>query len=275
MMQTSKVDVQNLPTCNPSARSNRICKFASKRKLTCLIYFTLITILIVVGSIVSFYVASKSLKKTAKSTSSSTVVNKQFVVTTVMTDARSLIKKDLLPLITPNDTIYGVYEAFMGYNSTIALPYTNGTGQYHSDESPSNACDGNIATKYVNFGRCAANTQICGCGSQTGLHIELKRSAPLVTGFQICTGDDYPGRDPILVTLEGSNHSGTDLLVGFSWSLIYVGDSDLKSDTGRRRCGTIQMFPNSNRYKNYRFLILSVRQVLDCAQYSELQLYGY
>lgn len=163
----------------------------------------------------------------------------------------------------------------MGYNSTIASAYANGAGQYHFDESPNNACDGNIATKYVNFGLCAGDTHVCGCGSQTGLYFELKRGTSLVTGLQICTGDDYPGRDPILVTLEGSNRSGTDLLVGSSWSLIYLGDSGLKSDPGRQRCGTIQIFPNSNSYKSYRFLILSVRQVLSCAQYSELQLYGY
>ncbi|CAF1671719.1 unnamed protein product, partial [Adineta ricciae] len=106
-------------------------------------------------------------------------------------------------------------------------------------------------------------------------YLELQRGSTLVTGMQICTANDFAGRDPFKMSLEGSNQSGTNLILGTSWTLIYHGTTGLQADPGRFNCGTVRTINNTAWYSSYRFLVSDTRENLNTVQYSEVRLYGY
>ncbi|CAF3660882.1 unnamed protein product [Rotaria socialis] len=192
------------------------------------------------------------------------------------------ICKDPVLVITNSESPVGVYNTIAGGDSTPATSGT-GMGQYPTNpnkEMPVQAFDGNANTKYTSFGpckldNCKGNLFPENCGLNTGLYLALQQGATFIVGLQLSTGNDFPRRDPIMVTLEGSNQSGTNLTLGSSWTLIYSGRSGLATDPGRTMSGPIVFFPNSRQYTSYRFLVTASR-ASDCAvQYSELQLFGY
>jgi hypothetical protein len=158
-------------------------------------------------------------------------------------------------------------------DSLASTPGVN-VGNYPSDQPAAQACDRNISTKYLNFGQCNEGNIAAMCGLNTGFYLELQQGALLVTGLQICTGNDFPERDPFQVSLEGSNASGTALTLGTSWTLIYRGNSGLEPDPSRDACGLVQSFGNSIQYKSYRFLVSAKRGWASSVQYSELQLFN-
>ncbi len=179
-----------------------------------------------------------------------------------------------IALISIDGSIKAVYNTTVRGDSLASTPGFN-LGNYASDEPAARACDRIISTKYLNYGWCIKENNSPICGLNTGFYLELKQGALLVTGLQICTGDDRPERDPLQVSLEGSNQSGTGLTLGTSWTLIYKGNSGLEPDPGRVACGILQSFNNSIQYKSYRFLVSAKRtSSSDSVQYSELQLFN-
>ncbi|CAF1457483.1 unnamed protein product [Adineta ricciae] len=181
---------------------------------------------------------------------------------------------DQIPLIAANGIIQGVYNTVVGGDSTAATPGL-GVGQYTATETPDKACDGDTSTKYVSFGSCVSTDVNDQCGLNTGLYLELQRGSTVVRALQIDTADDEPARDPLIVSLEGSNQSGTSLTLGSSWTLIYNGPSGLATDPDRKSGGSIQQINNMISYKSYRFLVSGKRSTSSAVQYSELILYGY
>jgi hypothetical protein len=167
-----------------------------------------------------------------------------------------------------------VYNTSAGSDS-IASTSGLSFGQYPEQEGAGNACDNNLFTKYLNFGWCQQYQFNDLCGLNTGLYLTLQRGASLVVGLQICTANDYLKRDPVTVTLEGSNQSGITLTLGASWTLIYNGSSGMYQNPGRCSCGAVQYFDNMIQYISYRFLVTSIRKMFDATQYSEFQLFGY
>ena len=183
----------------------------------------------------------------------------------------------LSSFIGTNETIIGVYKTSAGGDSTEAIPGVGvgvGVGTYPGGESPNKACDNDVNTKYLTSGSCDQNQVNNDCGKDTGLYLTPNRGASLVLGLQVCTANDYLNRDPMTVTLEGSNHTGINLTLGTSWSLIYNGSSGLLFDLCRKDCGDVQYFSNLIWYTSYRFLIVSKRGSENSVQYSELQLFG-
>lgn len=170
--------------------------------------------------------------------------------------------------------IHGIWNTTVRGNSLSSTPGL-GVGQYPSDETPGNACDSTVSTKYTNFGTCWSTIVQITCGVNTGFYTELQRGASLVIGMRICTGNNLPGRDPMTVSLEGSNLSGTALTLGSSWTPIYYGPSGFATDPGRYTCGPMLVVNNTSFYTSYRFLVLAIRYAESSTQYSELQLYGY
>ncbi|UJR16735.1 hypothetical protein I4U23_003635 [Adineta vaga] len=188
---------------------------------------------------------------------------------TLMTTADSSVTTSS---ISVNEHIYGVYNTTAGSDSLLATTGVD-IGQYPAKEKPLNAIDGIISTKYLSFGVCKESTSPnAECGLNTGFYQELQNGALLVTGFQICTAEDFPERDPLIVTLEGSNLSDTLLMNGSSWNVIYTGDSGLQPDPGRNTYGVIKSINNSISYKNYRFLVTNKRSISNSVQYSEVKL---
>jgi hypothetical protein len=102
--------------------------------------------------------------------------------------------------------------------------------------------------------------------------------ACVVTGIQFATANDAPERDPITMTLEGSNIANTLLLSkGSGWTLIYSGPIGISNITAllRSTYTDAQNFTNRVRSTIYRFIITSQRSNASNLQYSEAHLLGY
>ncbi|CAF1053954.1 unnamed protein product [Adineta steineri] len=151
----------------------------------------------------------------------------------------------------------------------------NSYGNYPSTQSLDKASGNNITTKYLNFGSYLYLNTYDICGLNTRFYVTLKRGVSLAMGVQICTADDMSARDPIIVTLEGSNSTNIDLTYGINWNLIYNGNSGLTNDPGRLTCGQTQFFCNSKQYMSYRFLVTRKRALANSVQYSEVRLLGF
>ncbi|CAF3697369.1 unnamed protein product [Adineta steineri] len=205
---------------------------------------------------------------TGPSTTTTTGPSTTTTTTTTTTEA------GLISLKSTAGVVYGVHDTRISHDSRAAQ---SGPGivEYPKEEPPAYACDGDTSTKYLNFAPCLYSENSIQCGLHTGFYLELKGNASLVTRLQICTADDFPARDPLTVSLEGSNHSGSNLTLGSSWALIYNGSSGLEDDPGRRTCGIIQLINNSIQYTSYRFLVSSKRSSESSVQYSELKLFEY
>ena len=93
-----------------------------------------------------------------------------------------------------------------------------------------------------------------------------------VVGFRFCTANDAAARDPMSITLEGSNQTGTDLNLGSSWTLLYSGVSGLQVDPGRSQYGSRVYFNNTMVFQSYRLLITSKRDLENSMQFSEFRL---
>ncbi|CAF1148111.1 unnamed protein product [Adineta ricciae] len=169
--------------------------------------------------------------------------------------------------------VYGVCNTSAGADS-VAANAGEWRCQYMARESPDKACDGYVSTKYLSFGSCHSGGEGPTCGTGTGFYLELSRGPTLVNGMKVCTADDFEQRDPIHASLEGSSLSGRDLSLGSSWTLLYGGSSGLETDPGRKKCGPLQLFNNTKEYRSYRFLVSAKRNISNCVQYSEVQLYS-
>lgn len=113
------------------------------------------------------------------------------------------------------------------------------------------------------------------CGVNTGFYLTLQTGAVLLSAMRICTATSLSQRDPMTMTVEGSNQTAATLTLGSSWTLIYNGSTGLTSDPGRGNYGLTQTFSNSISYSSYRILITSVRNFTYTVQYAEVELIGY
>ncbi|CAF1285841.1 unnamed protein product [Rotaria magnacalcarata] len=182
-------------------------------------------------------------------------------------------------LTSSNETVYGVWNTTAGSDSN---PASNGTGigKYSLGKGPYTVFDKNTNTKYVNFGNCNnTTTGSPNCAQKTGLYLTLKRGASLLVAFQLATADSFPQRDPLQITIEGSNNNSTELTRGSSWTLLYKGSSGISINQTRLTYGSIQwLLQNSEWYASYRFLVnlaMNNGTNIPFIQYSEVALFGY
>jgi hypothetical protein len=171
----------------------------------------------------------------------------------------------------------GLWDTIAGGNCSISTPGV-GSGNFLKNETPSNALDGDPFTKYRSLGGCEEphNASSSSCGLNTGLQFTFKIWSPLVVALKFRTANDFLERDPITISLEGSNQDASVLCRGSSWTLIYAGSSGLHDITGRWSFGTMQlMFDNVVWYRNYRLLVTSKRNVSNSVQYADVELFGY
>ncbi|CAF1167021.1 unnamed protein product [Adineta steineri] len=146
-----------------------------------------------------------------RTTTGSLTTTKIPSTTTTVEQGSTITEAGLISLDSINGVIYAIYNTKINQNSQAAEVYS-ASGQYHLRESPAQACDGDINTKYLNYGECQNARDGIECGANTGFYLELKRGASLVTDLQICTANDFPARDPLTVSLEGSLETITTLL---------------------------------------------------------------
>jgi alpha-L-fucosidase 2 len=130
-------------------------------------------------------------------------------------------------------------------------------------ETVSRILDGNTGSKHYNKGNQAGFVVLPGLG------------ASVVTGIRFFTGNDVPGRDPLMITIEGSNASNATCSGSAEFSLIYEGPSGLESQLERRSWGQTVQFENSTAYTSYRVLISQTRGGQGTGtQYGEVELLG-
>jgi hypothetical protein len=167
---------------------------------------------------------------------------------------------DLIAVTNSSCTAVAV-TGVAGGNSALYTGYTNNT----TYEGPTNLLDGKTSTKY-----CTQNIS-----TNVGFYITLTTAA-VVSEIQFATANDTPGRDPLTITIEGSNATtSSDLLLGSSWTEIYSGAAGLDSTTARQSYGDLVSFSNTTSYTSYRVLVTSVRTSSSTLmQISEVKLFG-
>ena len=173
----------------------------------------------------------------------------------------------------PGDPITGFYQGSVGGADTPSTVGTN-AGQYLSTESPPAAIDDNPATKYLNFGNGISSISSPTKGVGTGFYVTPALGPSIVTGVQIATANDSPNRDPLIVSIEGTNAT-SNFNAGATWTLIADNvNLGINTDPGRQTFGPIVTFSNTTAYRSYRIIIKSQRGSDNSVQYAELNLIG-
>ncbi len=192
--------------------------------------------------------------------------------TSVTTTTTTTTTLSLVSITQAGDPIFGIYNTTAG-GSTGGF---NGRFSIPAEETPS-AIDGILTTKYLNFGNNGSGGVIMPQpGINTGFYVTPSISnASIACGLLFATGNDSPPRDPITVTLEGTN--STALNSSVSWTLIYNGPTGIDSliIPNRSTYVPLQVFSNTIAYQSYRLLITSQRGNDDSVQYGESQIMGY
>jgi hypothetical protein len=156
-------------------------------------------------------------------------------------------------LTSPSDTIGGFRDTEVGGNST--------SGGWVGGEEPPKVIDDQTSTKYYNGG---------GVGS--GFYVIPSVGASVLTGVRVSTANNLPERDPLSVSIEGSN--GGDPEQGVSWTLIAENvNVGIDSDPGRYQTGPEIPVVSSTVYTSYRIIVQSTRST-SAMQVSEVELLG-
>jgi hypothetical protein len=179
---------------------------------------------------------------------------------------------------SPFDTAAGnaVLGFFQGSVGTGDTPSSAGTGggQYPSTESPANSIDRDGATKYLNFGNGNSSISNTTKGVGTGLIVTPAIGPSIVSAIQVATANDSPNRDPLTVSIEGTNATN-NLNAGSVWSLIADNvNLGINTDPGRQMFGPEISFANTTAYRSYRIIVKSQRGSDNGVQYSEMNLIG-
>lgn len=180
-------------------------------------------------------------------------------------------------LTATTENVYGIWNTVASGSSVAATSGDgSGPGTYIANEGPSMTLDRNFNTKYTSDGSCNYFMSNLSCGINTGVYFTPIRGPSLLRSLRFYTANDYPARDPVTVTVEGSNQTSSPALTsGSSWTLIYNGSSGLNVDPGRQAYGITEYFSNSDWYRSYRLLITSKRGTDAYVQYSEVDFIGY
>jgi hypothetical protein len=146
-----------------------------------------------------------------------------------------------------------------------------GTGTPSSSpgfEAAPNAIDGDVMTKYLNFGEV-----------NSGFIVTPSTGEAVMTSFQMTTANDAEARDPSAFALYGTNdpiqsteHSRAE---AENWTLIAAGAIDLPPD--RRAEGPQVQVANGTTYRSYLFVVTDVKDELaaNSMQFSEIQFHGF
>jgi hypothetical protein len=182
------------------------------------------------------------------------------------------------------DPIVGIWNTTIGGNSTASTAGTANAGQFPTNEAPANAIDGrylnlpapNGATKYLNFGTGGGGgVSAITKGIGTGYYVTPAITPSIINGIQVATANDSPNRDPLTVSLEGSNATGADLALGSSWTVIDDSiDLGIGTNPGRYTLGPLVTIANTTPYTSYRVLVQSQRGSDNSTQYGELNLFA-
>lgn len=174
-----------------------------------------------------------------------------------------------------NQSINALWNTKAGGNGTLSYSGVN-PGNFFPTERVENAFDRNTITSNTSYGVCNMVTIALDCGEIIGVYVALQQGAIIPRAFRFLTSAPaWQQRDSMKLTIEGSNQSGSSLMLGSAWNLIYNGSSGLESIFDRSTHGLTQRLPQSTvAYSSYRILIKSKRSNSTSTQYAELELLG-
>jgi hypothetical protein len=169
--------------------------------------------------------------------------------------------------------VVGVKRTIKGQPNILAVKGEDFGSGGKDKEVPADALDGDLNTKYYNQARSGTQR----AGVYTGLVVTLKDGPKVVTGIQFGTANDVPGRDPVKITIEGSNDAKALEAGTSTFTLLYEGGSGVEIDPGRNKWGKEVNFPNNKAYASYRVLVAGLRDEtgkdaeVNSTQYSEIK----
>lgn len=146
---------------------------------------------------------------------------------------------------------------------TLAIDDFGSQSRYPSGEAPTRALDGNVDTKYLNFGKAG-----------TGLIVSRSDGkSTIVTSLAFATANDAPGRDPLTWDLFGTNDlitSGPNSLGNAeNWNLVDSGLTGFDTDPGRKVLVAPVAVDGSTAFSAYRLVFTSLR---DAANNNSMQI---
>jgi hypothetical protein len=198
----------------------------------------------------------------------------QLALAIVVFAAAASAEATVIQITANGDPITGISATTIGGNDTVATAGT-GSGQFPAAESPPNAIDQSTGTKYLNFGNGASGVTSATKGVGTGFYVTPVFGSSIANAIKLATANDSPNRDPLTVSLEGSNATGANLDLGSSWTLIQSSiNLGIGADPGRLTSGPLVTFANTTPYTSYRVLVQSQRGIDNSTQYSELNLFS-
>jgi hypothetical protein len=170
-------------------------------------------------------------------------------------------------LTQPGDPIIGVGATPASSVSALSSVGTVGNANnYPAGEAPGFCIDQNLGTKYLNFAKI-----------NVGIMVQPSSGASYLSGFRFGTANDAPERDPMQVTIQGTN-GPPDPLVGFlntTWTTIYSGVTGLATDPGRSVYAPgVNFTQDTVGYVIYRVLVTQIRGAGNSVQFSEIELIG-
>lgn len=180
-------------------------------------------------------------------------------------------------LTSNNEQVYGLWNTSAA-NDGHLLTVNTSVVHYYSGEEPQNAFDQRNSSKFnIGVTNCSGGGVSRGyCGINTGVYVTPQQGPTLLLAIQFTTANDATSRDPLSITVEGSNSNSSTLMLGTSWSLIYNGSSGLNETINRTTDGLLQCISYSvTWYTSYRVLVTSIRNFGSDVQYSEVKLLGY
>ena len=203
---------------------------------------------------------------TITTTTTSTTIT---TITTTTTSTTTTTPRPMCKITASDDPIKSLYDTVAG-GPTVGFE-----GRYSIyGEKPPEAIDNNVNTKYLNYGTTsAAFLMSTNPGKDSGFYVTPNVGASLANGILFATANDFPGRDPLTITLEGTN--STNLHSSSVWTLLYNGSTGLDLVTTRSSYGSSVAFTNNVSYISYRLLVLTQRDISDSVQYAESHIMRY
>lgn len=169
-------------------------------------------------------------------------------------------------VVSPQDNIVGLQNTVAGGANTLAQANNYG------GTLPSSAIDGYFSTKYFNNAPSGSNPP----GVNTGFVITPASGPAVVNAIAFVTAGDTPGRDPLNITVEGSNSATANQTGDASFTLLHEGQSGLQQNPARGSWGQVIHFQNSLAYASYRVLVTSTAAGAsgDGTQFAEVKMLG-
>jgi alpha-L-fucosidase 2 len=171
-------------------------------------------------------------------------------------------------LLDPDDLVVPIKNTAPGSPNVLAV--AGDFGGNGNAQLPTDAIDGDLTTKYFNKGQGDSSPG----GVNTGLVVMPCVGGSIVTGIRLGTGNDAPDRDPVQISLEGSNDPTATSAGGMGFVVIYQGPSGLDHTSDRCHWGETVSFENTQAYKAYRLLVTQTRGNAGATQYAEIALLG-